>query len=153
MAATAEEETKVVPSDYQGSICATSALWTLPWSIFDLAAQEEAQIAAQITALNNIPLPSTAPRNTFNELVAKWRRDTDHISSITKTVMHPCYQTIMAMGPPALPLILKELRDRGGHWFWALRFITRQNPAEGCVEFDAARLAWLEWGRREGDIP
>ena len=153
MAATAEEETSVVPSDYQAYICAISAPWTLPRSICDLAVQEEAQIAAQITALNNILPPSTAPRDTFDELVAKWRRDTDHISSITKTVMHPCYQTIMAMGPPAVTLILKELRDRGGHWFWALRFITQQNPADGCVEFDAARLVWLEWGRREGYIP
>jgi len=110
------------------------------------------QVTAQVAAPNIIVISIAAPRDTFNELVAKWRRDTDHISSITKTVMHPCYQTIMAMGRPAVPLILEELRDRGGHWFWALRFITQQNPADGCVEFDAARGAWLEWGRRESYI-
>lgn len=152
MAATAEEEPRVAPSDYQGYICATSAQWTLLQSIVDLAAQAEAQIGARAGALSNFPLPSTAPRDTFQELVAKWRRDTDHISSITKTVMHPSYQQIMGMGPPVVPLILEELRDRGGHWFWALRFITRQNPADGGIEFDAARQAWLKWGRSEGYI-
>src|SRR5712691_5284404 len=99
MPAATEEETKVGPSDYQSSICTISAQWTLLQSIVDLAAQAEAQIGARAGALNNIPLPSTAPQDTFKELVAKWRRDTDHISSITKTVMDPSYQKIMGMGP------------------------------------------------------
>jgi hypothetical protein len=152
MLAATEEETKVGPSDYQSFVCTTSAQWALLQSLVDLAVQAEAQIGTRAGALDNIPLPSTAPRDTFKELVAKWRHDTDHISSITKTVMDPSYQQIMGMGPPVVPLILEELRDHGGHWFWALRFITRQNPADGCIEFDAACRAWLKWGRSEGYI-
>jgi len=91
-------------------------------------------------------------RAQFDALVRQWRQDTDHISSLTKTVMHPSYQSIIGMGRPAVPMILDELKNRGGHWFWALRAITQQNPANGCIEFEAARSAWLEWGKSGGHI-
>lgn len=74
------------------------------------------------------------------------------LSSTTEVSMHPAYQAIIGMGPSALPFILADLRDNKGQWFWALRAITRQNPAppEACGKMDQLRKAWLDWGRANG---
>jgi hypothetical protein len=86
----------------------------------------------------------------FEELVRGWKRDTEHISVLSKTVMHPDYQKIIGMGKLALPFIFDELQRRGGHWFWALHAITQEDPARDCVGFQEAAHAWLEWGRSHG---
>lgn len=66
--------------------------------------------------------------------------------------MHPAYQQIIGMGRTAIPYILEELAERGGHWFWALRAITGENPVDGSDQGDVEKmkLAWLQWGVREG---
>jgi len=84
-------------------------------------------------------------RSDFGALVKRWKRETALISSITKTAMHESYQEIIGMGPKVLPLIFEELARHGGHWFWALQRITRENPASGCSDFEQARSAWLAW--------
>ncbi len=86
----------------------------------------------------------------FEELVQGWKRDTEHISSLSKTVMHPDYQKIIGMGEPVLPFIFDELQRRGGHWFWALHAITQEDPARGCAGFQEAARAWLRWGKSHG---
>lgn len=89
-------------------------------------------------------------RYRFDESVRSWKRDTLHISSLTKTVMHPAYQAIIGMGREALPFIFDELERHGGHWFWALHAITQEDPAHGSIDFAEAARAWLEWGRSRG---
>lgn len=91
-------------------------------------------------------------RRTFTALAAKWKRETRHISSITRTSMHPSYQQIIGMGEPAIPFILQELQENGGHWLWALHAITREDPAQEEDDFDGAVHAWLSWGRGQGYI-
>ncbi|MCA1716885.1 MAG: hypothetical protein LC781_08565 [Actinobacteria bacterium] len=86
----------------------------------------------------------------FHELVDEWRAGTRLTSSLTDVVLHPAYQTIIGLGPGAVPLILRELQDRPAPWFWALSYITRADPVK---PEDAGRLkkmteAWLEWGRQ-----
>jgi hypothetical protein len=66
--------------------------------------------------------------------------------------MHPAYQAIIGMGPAALPLIFREPEMRGGHWLWALRAITEEDPSRGHPDFDVARRVWLAWGRDHGYI-
>jgi hypothetical protein len=88
----------------------------------------------------------------FEQLASKWKRETRHMSSITRTAMHPAYQSIIGMGEIAVPLILRELAEHGGHWLWALKAITRQDPAPERSNFDEAVRAWLEWGRSHGYI-
>ena len=83
----------------------------------------------------------------FNKLSEEWKRDTRFHSSLSKKFMHPAYQTIMAMGEPALPLILKDLEKSPGHWFYALRFIAQRDVAENAQGFEDARNLWLKWGR------
>src|SRR5579864_4464050 len=64
----------------------------------------------------------------FNELAQRWRNEVKTLSSTTDRVLHSAYQDIIGMGRPILPLILRELERNGGHWFWALRHITHENP-------------------------
>ena len=96
---------------------------------------------------------------TFNELVKVWHKETDFHSNDYFIVNHPAYQRIIEMGEAVLPLIFREMETNGGHWSWALRFITGANPepapkklSAGWVALDikAIRKAWLQWGREQG---
>jgi hypothetical protein len=89
-------------------------------------------------------------RTEFARLANEWREATGHLSSIERKAIHPAYQRIMAMGEVAVPLILEELQQRGGHWFWALQHLTGANPANGIHEVHMAGLAWLNWGKDRG---
>ena len=85
----------------------------------------------------------------FNSLVKQWRDDTLYYSSLTDICFHPAYQTIMAMGKEVLPFVFKELETQPDHWFYALKFIVREDVAKGAVNLAEARLRWLNWARRE----
>ncbi len=68
--------------------------------------------------------------------------------------MLPAYQAIIGMGRTALPFIFEELHQRGGHWFWALRAITGENPVppEHRGNVEAMTQDWLRWARDRGGI-
>jgi hypothetical protein len=85
----------------------------------------------------------------FNELKEKWLRETKASSSVVEKFMNQNYQQIIGIGEPAIPLILREMQRRPGHWFWALRAITRQNPVSEEDRGNIPRMteAWLRWGR------
>lgn len=87
----------------------------------------------------------------FLRLANLWRKDTAMLSSLSKKVTHPAYQRIIGMGPTALPMILREMKRKPGHWFWALDAITQgESPAEGCETFAEATAAWIKWGEAKG---
>jgi hypothetical protein len=104
------------------------------------------------------PLPYYALVNRADEqlgekiarLAAQWRIETGHLSSIERKVIHPAYQTILATGKRGIPYVLRELKEHGGQWFWALHFMS------GGVDFDEVhgmnelRNSWLAWGKSEG---
>lgn len=96
--------------------------------------------------------PAVATR--FEELADQWRRETAMLSSIQEIVIHPAYQRIMAMGKPAIPLVLRRLRDEGGYWFWALLAMAdlEHDPAAALTRHSDARRAWLQWGNDQGLI-
>jgi len=87
---------------------------------------------------------------TFRSLADCWRRETAVLSSITAKAMHPAYQQIIGMGPSAVPLILRELRRRLDHWFWALKAITGEEPVppEDAGDMERMREAWLRFGEQ-----
>ena len=92
-------------------------------------------------------------RRVFNELASEWRRDTALESFINRKAMHFAYQSIIGLGPAAVPLLLESLAQEPRDWFWALAAIAREDPAEGIDNFDDAARAWLEWGRTPKELP
>ena len=94
----------------------------------------------------------TKIRDEFNRRLEEWRKDIRGVSSLSEIVMNPAYQRIMAMGEPALRLILSDLRDNSGHWFYALRYIAGEDKATGTKTMADAKAAWLEWGYKNGHI-
>jgi hypothetical protein len=88
-----------------------------------------------------------ALKQTFDELAENWHRETDHLSSINDIALNFNYQRIIGMGPNAIPMILEELQKDGGHWFWALRAITGEDPVDPVDRGDFPKMtkAWLDW--------
>jgi hypothetical protein len=97
---------------------------------------------------------TSALEETFRALADQWREETEMHSSISKKLRHPAYQKIIALREPAIPLILRELRDRPGFWFEALKAITGQSPVPAGERTDARRVRdrWLSWGKEKGYI-
>lgn len=89
-------------------------------------------------------------RSKFTALAEEWRRETKFSSSVDDKVLHSAYQSIIAMGRSAVPLVLEELECRRGHWFWALHFMTGVDPVPKGANIEVARDAWLKWGKQEG---
>lgn len=93
-------------------------------------------------------------RERFKSLAQKWRADTRWTSSTTDIAMHPAYQAIIGMGDEALPLILEELRDSSGYWYWALKAISNEDPVpppdRGAIK--RMKSTWLRWGEAKGLI-
>ncbi|MBN3908823.1 MAG: hypothetical protein HWQ35_20405 [Nostoc sp. NMS1] len=89
---------------------------------------------------------------TFTALVNQWREETCGISSTNQMSMHPAYQQIIGMGKPVIPLLLRELEKKSGHWFWALKSISREDPVpqEYRGKVKEMTKAWLEWGKQRG---
>jgi hypothetical protein len=90
----------------------------------------------------------------FAGLAETWREQTDGLSLARKKADHPCYQTIIRMGYPVVPCVLRELRDHGGHWYSALSTLTGENPIskEHAGDVRKMRESWLRWGRDKGLI-
>ena len=88
----------------------------------------------------------------FSTLAQQWERDTQFSSSATEIAMHPAYQRIIGMGTAAIPLILAELEREPGHWFWALKAISGDDPVPEDARGKLPEMAqlWLDWGRRHG---
>ncbi|MEX0784235.1 MAG: hypothetical protein WD557_16465 [Dehalococcoidia bacterium] len=88
----------------------------------------------------------------FAALSDWWHEGTGFLSSPNEIQAHPAYQRIMELGPDAVPLILADLRDRGGFWYPALRALTGVNPvpAEARGKPTLMKKAWLDWGRDRG---
>jgi hypothetical protein len=90
----------------------------------------------------------------FAGLVARWKADCEFLSSPPEMAKHPAYREIVAMGKPAVPLILAELEARPDFWFAALREITGEDPVppEARGKVKAMAGAWLEWGHAHGVV-
>lgn len=88
----------------------------------------------------------------FETLVQQWKAETQFTSFANQKFLASSYQRIIGLGPTAIPRILRELRDRPDHWFWALAALTGQNPVppQSAGNFAATRAAWLDWGNDQG---
>jgi hypothetical protein len=98
-------------------------------------------------------LPVTAEdASRFQTLVQQWKKETGHLSDISKKALHPAYQQIIGVGKAVLPLLLTELRREPDDWFWALHAITGAKPVppEGRDNLKDMARAWLQWGLDQG---
>jgi hypothetical protein len=100
--------------------------------------------------------PGSPPNETvderFRRLAAIWLVETAYISSSSELVAHPAFQEIVSMGPAVIPLLLRELHNRTGHWHRALRQITGVDPVPPADRgnIDKIAEAWLAWGKEQG---
>jgi hypothetical protein len=108
------------------------------------------KLAGHIEAFASLN-PSTDPdvrvAARFGALAAEWKRDTQFSSDLTEIVLHQAYQKIIGLGPPAVPLILRDLEERPAYWFWALASIVGEDVAEGAETVTKAAEQWIAWGR------
>lgn len=100
----------------------------------------------------NKNVSSTNVEATFKTLVNQWCQETRGMSSTDEMSMHPAYQSIIGMGEIVVPLLLRELENKTGRWFWALKSITREDPvpAEYRGKTQEMIKIWLEWGKQRG---
>ena len=91
----------------------------------------------------------------LQQLIAQWRVERGAMSSITEAAMCPAYQSILGVGPAAVPLLLGQLESEGeepDQWFWALKAITGTDPVrdEDRGDYVAMARSWLQWGQTQG---
>jgi hypothetical protein len=88
----------------------------------------------------------------FRRLEEWWFRETGHLSNLDYAYRHPAYQAVIALGPPVVPILLRELRTKPHWWFEALAEITGEDPMrpEDAGRFDQIAGRWLDWGRAHG---
>ena len=99
--------------------------------------------------------PSTDIEKEFQELARKWKREVGHLSVSSQIAAHPAYRSIIAMGEPAIPLILKDLQAQPDHWFEALVAISDESPdipEHHKGDLIAISKAWVEWGKMKRHI-
>ena len=89
----------------------------------------------------------------FLSMATRWREETMLCSSISKNMSNRWYLEIIALGKPAVALIIYELENNPDYWFAALREITGQDPVrpEHKGYFELMRRDWLQWAEREGN--
>ena len=87
------------------------------------------------------------PREKFQELMARWKKDVRFLSDTNEVCSHPAYQEIIGLGIPVLSLILAELESDPDHWFWALKAITGVDPVpeEHLGDLQLMARDWLSW--------
>src|SRR5262249_7922336 len=92
-------------------------------------------------------------KDKFAALAAAWRRHNRGKSIVD--YYHLAHLQVIGMGATAIPLILEDLSRGEGSWYFALKCITGEQ-ADGPTaqgEPEVVRLAWLQWGERNGLTP
>jgi len=87
--------------------------------------------------------------NEFQTLARQWKEACGLLSSTSTMVSHPAYQALIALGKPAVPLLLRQLAKEPVHWFEALKAITGEDPVSPSDwgNIPAMTNASLAWGR------
>ena len=90
----------------------------------------------------------------FRDLADQWEDESMFLSNSGHALALPSYDAIVKLGDQAVPLILKRMQTRGGHWYHALHDITKEDPVDPADWGNVAAMqaAWLRWGRDHGSI-
>lgn len=108
----------------------------------------DSPISVPVGHVIDVELPPP-PTEQFRRLAVNWTNAVGHQSSSSVRYGHPAYQAIIALGWPAVPLLLRELETSPKHWFAALSAITGINPVapDDRGHVDKMSDAWIRWGR------
>lgn len=96
------------------------------------------------------PFDAAEVEDIFESLADQWEVETEFLSMTPQILGHPSYFAIVALGFPAVPLVLERLKRHPRPWFVALAAMTREDPATEAETVSAATEAWLDWGRARG---
>jgi hypothetical protein len=116
--------------------------------VAELEDEGESDVAEELC----IPTESTLAER-FREQAHKWGRETQHLSSPAQMMMHPSYQAILGMAlenkKEIIRLLIIDLQQHRKEWFWALSFLTQENPItpSDAGKMDRMIAAWVNWGR------
>ena len=124
------------------------------WRAWDRFASGYSSTEQTVTLSLSMPerLGNDEIRMLFGVLRDSWKNDTRFLSSGTRIINHPAYQSIIAMGSAMVPFIIEDLRSEMNHWFHALRTITGHVPEPGKhSNMGAMRTAWLNWADEHQD--
>lgn len=136
------------------SLCMVNAggiLLQCEWPLDEPDEYEGKVVTSLYTSVSEIETDKRTERSLkFQSLLKQWRDERGARSSITQVANMPAYQKICAMGEPAVPLILAQLKSEGDEpdqWFWALRLIIGANPVrpEDQGNYFKMAQAWLKW--------
>lgn len=105
-------------------------------------------------AMNYVNIGHDSVKCRFASLADSWESATRNVSSVSSITSHPAYLQIIAIGKPAIPLILERMRYAPNHWFAALQALTNENPVPKgkAGDMDAMSQAWHIWGRKRGHL-
>jgi len=62
------------------------------------------------------------------KFIQKWKNETKYYLFSNEIHNSEYYQAIIKLGKDVLPFIFAELQKESGHWFYALKQITNENP-------------------------
>lgn len=125
--------------------------WIIP--IEDLAACALAVESAAIVQPLAATQTSTLEQR-FLVQAERWDRETAHLSSPTQRFANASYQAILGMGndhrEEMIDLLLRDMEQNRREWFWALSYLTHENPIErkDAGKLDLMIAAWVRWGRQ-----
>jgi hypothetical protein len=102
--------------------------------------------------LNRAPSDAIDVEAEFRRLAEWWNRETAVHSSLSIMFGHPAYRQIVALGPPVIPILLREMRDHPDWWVGALHELTGANPVprEHAGRLKDMAADWVAWGRQNG---
>ncbi len=103
-------------------------------------------------------VPRLSLEQRFHREAEKWDHETAHLSSPAQRFAHPSYVAILGMAEQnrdrVIDLLLRDLQQNRREWFWALSYLTHENPIPRSASgrLDKMIKAWVEWGKEQGRI-
>lgn len=106
------------------------------------------------TATTSIAPDIASIEEQFAALANRWHDETDFLSSPSSITNNYSYLKIISMGKRVIPMILEDLKERGGLWYPALRILSEEDPVpiEARGDVEQMKKAWIQWGRDRGYI-
>lgn len=100
------------------------------------------------------PQPSSLSndlRSRFVKFVTQWKKETAHLSIVSRQASTMSFLHIVSLGEEAVPWIFEEFeRSPSASWPIVLEAITFENPAINATSYREAVKQWLDWGKANG---